>query len=149
MIKRTIYIANDGTEFKNKKECEEYENRYKPLLDNPEIVFFDKDLNPLTKCNILSDVDWHNLFMGSYYINIPSVECFDLLVEAYDEFLEDRFTNRDFTDSDNKIGLWKYNDLRAYWENLIEVKAQTDRIIEQANEIVLKEEKRYGKKEDI
>jgi hypothetical protein len=35
MIKKTLYIANDGTEFETKEECECYENRYKALLDNP------------------------------------------------------------------------------------------------------------------
>lgn len=148
MKKKIIYIANDGTEFENKKECEHYENRYIALLDNPEVMFFNKGLEPLTKCNIMGDHFWHNLFACSYYINIPSVECFDLLEEVYDEILVDRFTDFDVTDN-NKIGLWRYNESREYWENLIEIKAKTDKIIEQANEIVLKEKKSYGNKENI
>lgn len=78
MTKRTIYIANDGTEFENKKECEH--------LDTPEVIFFD------------------------------SVECFDLLVKAYNEFLTDeQFTDRVLTDN-SKTGLWRYNGLEEYWE---------------------------------
>lgn len=111
MTKKTIYIANDGTEFENKKECEHYENRYRALLDNPEVMFFNKDLEPLTK---LFGV---NLFACSYYINIPSVECFDLLEEACAEFLVDRFTDFDVNDN-NKIGLWRYNESREYWGKL-------------------------------
>lgn len=148
MKEKTTYIANDGTEFETKEECEHYENRYKALLDNPEIIFFNKNLEPLTKCNIMGDHSWHNLFACSYYINIPSVECFDLLEEAYDEILVDRFTDFDVTDN-NKIGLWRYNESREYWENLIEIKAKTDNIIQQVNEIVLKEKESYGKKENI
>lgn len=41
MTKKTTYIANDGTEFENKKECEHYETRYKILIDTPEVIFFD------------------------------------------------------------------------------------------------------------
>lgn len=148
MIKRTIYIANDGTEFENRKECEQYENRYKQLLDIPEVIFFDENLEPLTK-HIIDEDSWCDLFEKSCYINIPSVECFDLLLETYDEFWGLQFTDCDVTNSNNKIGLWRYNDLRECWENLTKIKAQTDKIIEQANEIVLKEEKRYGKKENI
>ena len=150
MTKKTIYIANDGTEFENKKECREYENRYKLLSNSPEVMFFDEDLEPLAKYSIKDDDDfWYNLFIRSHYINIPSVECFDLLQEAYNEFLGEPFTSCDFTDSDNKIGLWKYNNLEECWENLIEVKAQIARILEQANEIVLKEKESYGKEKDI
>lgn len=149
MKEKTTYIANDGTEFETKEECEYYENRYKALLDNPEIIFFNKNLEPLAKCNITDDYTWRTLFLESCYINIPSVECFDLLVKAYKEFLvEEKFT--DETPIDNsKIGLWRYNNLDEYWENLIEIKARTDKIIEQANEIVLKEKESYGKKENI
>ena len=63
-------------------------------------------------------------------------------------FFVDRFTDFDVTDND-KIGLWIYNESRKYWENLTEVKVKTDKIIEQANEIVLKEKKSYGNKENI
>lgn len=67
----------------------------------------------------------------------------------YNEFLDDQFTSCDFTDSNNKIGLWKYDDLREYLEKLIEVKVQTDKILEQISEIILKEKENYGKKENI
>lgn len=66
----------------------------------------------------------------------------------YNEFLDDQFTSCDFTDSGNKIGLWKYDDLREYREKLIEVKVQTE-ILEQASEIILKEKESYEKKENI
>lgn len=149
MTKKTIYIANDGTEFENKKECEQYETRYKILIDTPEVIFFDQNLKPLPKCNITDDDTWHKLFVESYYINIPSVECFDLLVKAYNEFLTDeRFTDRVPTDN-SKTGLWRYNGLEEYWENLIEIKDETDRIIEQANEIVLKEKENHEQKTEI
>lgn len=101
MKEKTTYIANDGTEFEIKEKCEHYENRYKALLDNPEFIFFNKSLEPLAKYNIMGDHSWHNLFACSYYINIPSVECFDLLEEAYDEFLVDRFTDFDITIDDD------------------------------------------------
>lgn len=149
MTKKTTYIANDGTEFETKEECEYYENRYKALLDNPEVIFFNQDLEPLTKCNITDDNTWRKLFVESCYINIPSVECFDLLVKAYNEFLTDeRFTDCDVTDN-NKIGLWRYNDLEEYWENLIEIKAKTDKIIKQTNVMVLKEKENHGQKTEI
>lgn len=147
MTKKTIYIADDGTEFENKKECERYEARYKALLDNPEVIFFDQDLEPLTK-HITDEDSWCDLFEKSCYINIPSVECFNQLAEAYEEFADMWFASYALTDS-SKMGLWRYNESKYFWENLIEVKAQTDKILEQANEIVLKEGKRYGKKEDI
>ena len=66
MTKKTIYIANDGTEFENKKECEQYETRYKALLDDPEVIFFDQDLKPLNKYNIRDAYDWSELFENSY-----------------------------------------------------------------------------------
>lgn len=148
MTKKTIYIANDGTEFENKKECEQYEARYRALLDNPEVIFFDENLEPLTK-HITDDYSWCDLFGKSCYINIPSVKCFDLLDEAYYEFLGDQFISCDFSHSDNKVGLWGYNNLRECWENLIEVKAQTDKILEQANKIVLKEKANHEQKTKI
>ena len=105
MKKKTLYIANDGTEFETKEECEYYENRYKALLDNPEVIFFDKDLKPLTKCYITDDYTWRKwrkLFIEGFYINIPSVECFDLLAEAYKELLN----GQHWIPADNsKIGL--------------------------------------------
>lgn len=149
MTKKTTYIANDGTEFETKEECEYYENRYKALLDNPEVIFFNQDLEPLTKCNITDDYTWRTLFLESCYINIPSVECFDLLVKAYKEFLvEEKFTDETPADN-NKIGLWKYNNLDEYWENLIEIKDETDRIIEQANVMVLREKENHEQKTEI
>lgn len=149
MTKKTIYIANDGTEFGNKKECEQYETRYKILIDTPEVIFFDQNLKPLSKYNITDDDTWHKLFVESYYINIPSVKCFDLLVKAYNEFLTDeRFTDRVPTDN-SKTGLWRYNGLEEYWENLIEIKDETDRIIEQANVMVLKEKENDEQKTEI
>lgn len=146
MTKKTIYIANDGTEFENKKECEQYEARYKALLDNPEVIFFDQDLKPLTKYNIRDAYDWSELFENSYCINIPSVECFTQLVAAYDEFLDMSFASYG---SKDMLGLWRYNYVSECWENLIKIKAETDKIIEQANEIILKEKENYGKKENI
>ena len=137
MTTKTIYIADDGTEFENKKDCECYEKRYKALLDNPEVIFFDQDLEPLTK-HITDEDSWYDLFEKSYYINIPSVECFNRLAEAYEEFADMRFASYALTDS-SKIGLWRYNESKYFWENLIEVKAETDKIIEQANKVVLKE----------
>ena len=148
MTKKTIYIANDGTEFETKAECEYYENRYMMLIDTPDMVFFNENLEPLTK-HITDDYSWCDLFGKSCYINIPSVKCFDLLDEAYYEFFGDQFVSCDFSDSDNKIGLWRYNASKYFWENLIEVKAETDKIIEQANGIVLKEKENYVKKENI
>ena len=145
MTKKTIYIANDGTEFENKKECEQYETRYKALLDNPEVIFFDENLEPLTK-HITDNYSWCDLFEKSCYINIPSVECFTQLIDAYDEFLDMSFASYD---SKDMLGLWRYNYVSERWENLIKIKAETDKIIEQANEIVLKEKKNYGKKENI
>lgn len=147
MTKKTIYIANDGTEFENKKECEQHENRYKALLDNPEVIFFDENLEPLIK-HIIDEDSWYDLFNKSCYINIPSVECFDLLLEAYDEFWGLQFTDCDVTNN-NMIGLWGYNDTKTCWENLIEIKAKIDKVVEQANEIVLKEKASYGKEKDI
>nr|DAJ99895.1 MAG TPA: hypothetical protein [Caudoviricetes sp.] len=134
MTKKTIYIANDGTEFETKEECEYYENRYKALLDNPEVVFFDYDLKPLTKYNIRDAYDWCELFENSYCINIPSVECFTQLIDAYDEFLGMSFASYD---SKDKLGVWRYNHVSEYWENLIKIKVETDKIIQQVNEIVL------------
>ena len=52
-------------------------------------------------------------------------------------------------DSKDMLGLWRYNYVSERWENLIKIKAETDKIIEQANEIVLKEKENYGKKENI
>lgn len=149
MKEKTTYIANDGTEFETKEECEYYENRYKPLLDNPEVIFFNKYLKSLTKCSITDDYTLRKLFLESCYINIPSVECFDLLVKAYKEsFPGEQFTTLIPTDN-SKIGLWRYDNLEEYWENLNDIKVRTDKIIEQANEIVLKEKESYGKKENI
>ena len=42
-------------------------------------------------------------------------------------------------DSKDMVGLWRYNYVSERWENLIKIKAETDKIIEQANEIVLNE----------
>ena len=148
MKEKTTYIANDGTEFETKEECEYYENRYKVLLDNPEIIFFNKNLEPLAKCDITDDGAWRNLFLESCYINIPSVECFNQLAEVYEEFVDMWFTSYAPTDN-SKIGLWRYDNLEEYWENLNDIKVRTDKIIEQANEIVLKEKESYGKKENI
>ena len=148
MTKKTIYIANDGTEFENKKECEQYEARYKALLDNPEVIFFDENLEPLTK-HIIDEDSWCDLFNKSCYINIPSVECFDLLLEAYDEFWGLQFTDYDVTDDNSIIGLWRYNDTKECWETLTKIKVETDKILEQANKMVLKEKESYGKKENI
>lgn len=146
MTKKTIYIANDGTEFENKKECEQYEARYKALLDNPEVIFFDQDLKPLTKHNIRDAYDWSELFENSYYINIPSVECFTQLIDAYDEFLGMSFASYD---SKDMLGLWRYNYVSERWENLIKIKTETDKILEQANEIVLKEKANHEQKTEI
>ena len=145
MTKKTIYIANDGTEFETKAECEYYENRYMMLIDTPDMVFFNENLEPLTK-HITDDYSWCDLFENSYYINIPSVECFTQLIDAYDEFLDMSFASYD---SKDMLGLWRYNYVSERWENLIKIKAETDKIIEQANEIVLKEKENYGKKENI
>ena len=147
MTTKTIYIADDGTEFENKKDCECYEKRYKALLDNPEVIFFDQDLEPLTK-HITDEDSWYDLFEKSYYINIPSVECFNQLAEAYEEFADMRFASYALTDS-SKIGLWRYNESKYFWENLIEVKAETDKIIEQANKMVLKERDNHEQKAKI
>ena len=144
MTKKTIYIANDGTEFENKKECEQYEARYKALLDNPEVIFFDENLEPLTKL-IIDEDSWSDLFNKSYYINIPSVECFDLLLEAYGEFYG-QFIDCDVTDNNSMIGLWGYNDTKECWENLTEIKAKIDTVVEQANGIVLKEKANHEQK---
>ena len=147
MTKKTIYIANDGTEFENKKECEQYEARYKALLDNPEVIFFDENLEPLAK--LITDEDsWSDLFNKSYYINIPSVECFDLLLEAYSEFYG-QFIDYDVTDNNSMIGLWGYNDTKERWENLTEIKAKVDKVVEQANGIVLKEKANHEQKTEI
>lgn len=148
MTKKTIYIANDGTEFENKKECEQYEARYKALLDNPEVIFFDENIEPLTK--LITDEDsWSDLFGKSCYINIPSVECFNLFLEAYDEFWGLQFTDCDVTNNNSMIGLWGYNDLRECWENLTEIKAKIDKVVEQANGIVLKEKANHEQKTEI
>lgn len=143
MIKKIIYIANDGTEFETKTECEHYEKRYKTLLDNPEVIFFDENLELLTKCNIIDIDDWCELFEKSHYINIPSVECFNQLVEAYDEFFGTEFASCDVTNNNSMLGLWRYNYGIECWENLTKIKVETDEILEQANKKVLKEKENH------
>ena len=149
MTKKTIYIANDGTEFENKEDCEQHEARYRAILDNPEIIFFNQDLEPLTKCNIMNDDTWCKLFEDSCYINIPSVECFNQLAEVFEDFFGIPFASYDVTNNNDMLGLWRYSYVKECWENLTKIKAETDKILEQASKIVLKEKENYGKKENI
>lgn len=115
--------------------------RDKAILDNPKVIFFNQNLEPLTKCNIVDDDAWCELYRDSYYINIPSVICFNRLIKAYHEFLGGRFTYYDVTNN-NKMGLWRYNCIKGCWENLTKIKAETDEILEQANKVVLNEEEK-------
>lgn len=73
------------------------------------------------------------LFLESCYINIPSVECFDLLVKAYKQFLPGEQFTRWIPTDNIKIGLWRCDNLDEYWENLIEVKAENDMYLCESN----------------
>lgn len=69
-----------------------------------------------------------------------------IYLEAYDEFLGNQFTDCDVTDNNSMIGLWGYNDTKECWENLTEIKAKIDKVVEQANGIVLKEKANHEQK---
>lgn len=61
MIEKTIYYADNGTEFESKRECELYESRIKGNPIKPNIRFWDWDLNEI---------------QGSMVFDADTVACF-------------------------------------------------------------------------
>lgn len=45
---RTIYEANDGTQFSTAEECERYESKKLILIDRKNFLCFDAELHPIT-----------------------------------------------------------------------------------------------------
>ena len=60
-----IYRANDGTEFTNKQDCINYENRANCLCDKKHFIAFNKYLKPY---DITSDTIENVLEMMEYFI---------------------------------------------------------------------------------
>ena len=60
-----IYRANDGTEFTDKQDCVNYENRMSCLCDKKHFIAFNKYLKPY---NITSDTIENVLEMMEYFV---------------------------------------------------------------------------------
>lgn len=94
---RTVYIADDGTEFDDDFECEKYE--YKCDFKNNNIIILDRE------GEILDSSDDIN-FNFCHYIKVKSFKDLDILqkIYEYNEF-----------NVPNDIGEFYYDDESDYW----------------------------------
>ena len=73
---KTIYVADDGTEFDTERECYEYEHRYDNIVKSG-VVFFDSKHNRMPTDDI---VDCAERCLGLY---VPTEESAKLVHELF------------------------------------------------------------------
>lgn len=100
---QVIYMADDGTQFTDEWECEEYEW----ILNHPalkDISLFTKDGEQLN--NFLSE-DTYNC---ADIVVIQTKDALDTLIELAE------YTGFSCYESISKVGTWKFNELVAEYE---------------------------------
>jgi hypothetical protein len=117
MTTKTIYVANDGTEFENEKECFDYEHQFDGII-NSDVKFWDLQRNPLDKADI------RNCLEICCVMYIPNQETAKIVNDAFNYFgIETPWSE---TVSDFDIGYFYYEN---YWVNI-------DKEIASLNEII-------------
>lgn len=79
MTTKTIYIADDGKEFDNEKECYAYEHQFDDII-NSDVKFWDLQRRPLDKSNIQYCLE------TCYAMYIPNQETAKIVNNAFKYF---------------------------------------------------------------
>ena len=79
---RTIYEANDGTQFNTAEECERYESKNAILLDRKNFLCFDRELRPIKLCEECSFV---KAMEKAYFFICFTKEAVEAFQEKVDE----------------------------------------------------------------
>lgn len=110
----TVYVAMDGTEFRNENDCLYYENQLKVEHLSNKIKFFTSSRTPVEAENCISI--WDQVF----YISIPN----DVTVDELEDF--NNFARENLDDINVRLtrGIWRYSSEIGSWENLIEILAE-------------------------
>lgn len=87
MTTRTIYIADDGTEFDNENECYAYEHQFDDIV-NSDVKFWDLQRKPLDKSDIKDCLE------TCYAMYIPNEEIAKVVYDAFEYFgIENPWSN--------------------------------------------------------
>ena len=117
MTTKTIYVADDGKEFDNEKECYDYEHQFDGIV-NSDVKFWDLQRKLLDKSDI------YNCLETCYAMYIPNQETAKVVNDAFVYFgIESPWSNSVFNFD---IGYFYYE---RHWINI-------DKEIASLNEII-------------
>lgn len=102
------YIADDGTEFDDRLECANYENKLSLNRHRDEFALFDNEMYPLS----LEDVDTGDVF----YI-IVRHPCGAIALGEWFE-AEGDINPFEFYEVEKTVGTWAYTDSESGWVKL-------------------------------
>lgn len=121
MTIRKIYVADDGEEFENKRECEEYERKFKAV---DSVVFFDEN------CEKLMGKDPGDLMNNGMFLFIKNAE----KAEQFFEW-EHEYYGYNYPQDPKTGGLYYYDEHDDEYYDLIEeiskLTDQRDKILTQ------------------
>jgi len=109
---RIVYIADDGTEFSNRKRCAEYEEQ----MDLTHVKMLDGNKEPT---NAVQDV---------FYVYFATERDYGAFFRNCDQFgvaCPDRY----------ELGCWMYDDYDCEWRTFAEVEEQKRQELQQLEEI--------------
>lgn len=93
---KTVYIANDGTEFENEEECLQYESSFTAMCEF--VQFYDRDFNPIA----WNPEDYEAMWNHLYYI----------VIEPHQEAEVEEWWNNTFN---TMLGVSPFSDLGCVW----------------------------------
>lgn len=119
MKTKTIYIAEDGTEFDDEKECQDYERKSSISMANLQkyVHFFDKNGKEIHFDSAMSDFE--DAYSSCVYMRIDCTDIIDDFIELC-EGIETPWNSNPVSllwDEDylpKKTGLYSYDN--GYWE---------------------------------
>ena len=99
MIKRIIYVAFDGTKFRDEEECKKYEKKIRKFdIEDLNIELWNENFDKLTPKN---DMDFSDI----YFFRCKTVEDFDKLVQVASFYVQCSYPSK-------KTDLFFYYDER-------------------------------------
>ena len=115
MIEKTIYIADDGTEFDNEDECLRYESKIALSELGDRILFFDENRRPLE----LSCDNYEKCF----YIVIKDESAISHFISTMED--------EGYSELPHSVGVYEYNTYTDKWVNLSEKVANIINLIKE------------------